>query len=106
MEAIWPVLVEPGVGGTHRMPHGRFAVLNPLVQARLLGQLLELTSGDRRDPPLGALESLAARLRTFEPLRPTTLHGCVVSSDGETIVVTREGPRTADLKASRTLTAG
>jgi tRNA(Ile)-lysidine synthase len=106
VEDAWPSLVEPTQGGNHRVRHGAFAVLNPLVQARLLGRLLALTSGDRRDPPLGALESLAARLRTFEPLRATTLHGCVVSSDGETIQVTREGPRTAELKAGRRQTAG
>ena len=99
-------LLEVRDDGHCRLPHGAFAALNPLVGARLLGQLLETTSGDYRAAPLGALETLVARLGLLLPLKPTTLHGCVVSSDGEAIDIVREGPRTADLKADRTLTAG
>jgi tRNA(Ile)-lysidine synthase len=104
-DAEWPKLAAPRDGGGYEMRQGRFTVLNPLVAARILGQMLELVSGDRRDPPLGALESLAARLRTWEPMKPATLHGCIVSADGELIAVTKEGPRRAGVGADPAVTA-
>ena len=55
--------------------------------------MLELVSGDRRAPPLGALELLAQRLQQPEPLKGITLHGCLVMSDGEAILIKKEGPR-------------
>jgi tRNA(Ile)-lysidine synthase len=104
-EAEWPTLAVPRDGGGYEMRQGRFTVLNPLVATRILGQVLELVSGDRRDPPLGALESLAAKLRTWEPMKPATLHGCIVSADGERIEVVKEGPRRQALGADPAITA-
>jgi len=98
-------LVQSAEGGGYRLAHSQFAKLNPLIEARLLGQLLKDASGDPREPPLGALETLCGKLRAGESLKPTTLHGCIVSSDGEAIAIVREGPRTAALKADPTLTA-
>jgi tRNA(Ile)-lysidine synthase len=104
-ETEWPALALPRAGGGYEMRQGRFMVLNPLIAARILGQMLTLVSGDRRDPPLGALESLAARLRTWEPMKPATLHGCIVSADGELIEVTKEGPRHTGAEADPAVTA-
>jgi tRNA(Ile)-lysidine synthase len=72
------------------------------VAAVVLKRVLELVSGDPgRSPSLGALEILSRRLQRFEPMKNVTLNGCVVSSDGEMILVRREGPRTAALKAEK-----
>jgi tRNA(Ile)-lysidine synthase len=93
VEDVYPKFVVPLSGTHYEIVHGRFAALNPLVGAALLGQVLELVSGDRRSPPLGALESLQAVLQRFEPMKRTTLHGCVVSAKGNVITVRKEGPR-------------
>ena len=105
VEAEWPQIVTPVTGVHFEITHGRFAALNPLVGTRLLGQVLQLASEDRRSPPLSALEALQQQLQWFEPLKAVTLHGCVIESDGETIAVRREKPRTASLKAALKETA-
>ncbi|HWA17637.1 MAG TPA: tRNA lysidine(34) synthetase TilS [Devosia sp.] len=100
-----PRLVGWRADGAAELSHGRFAALNPLVAAALLGQVLQSVSGDRRPPPLGALESLQMRLRSCAPLRNTTLHGCVIASDGNTLTVKREPPRRATRKAQEKATS-
>ncbi len=92
-EAVYPSIVTPLGGTSMELDGGRFASQNPAVATSLLGSVLELVSGDRRPPPLGALELLARRLQQPEPLKGITLHGCVISSDGELILVRKEGPR-------------
>jgi tRNA(Ile)-lysidine synthase len=66
--------------------------------------VLELVSDDRRSPPLGPLEALQQRLQMFTPLATTTLHGCLIASDGTTVSVKREMPRTAARKLQREAT--
>jgi tRNA(Ile)-lysidine synthase len=87
------------------LPHRRLAALPPPVAASLLGQVLRAVSGDARPVPLGPLEALARRVHKPDPLKGMTLHGCVVTHDGDTIVVRREGPRSAVLKATSAATA-
>ena len=53
------------------------------------GRCWSLSPATGRSPPLGALELLSRRLQQLEPLKGMTLHGCLVSSDGETILVTQ-----------------
>jgi tRNA(Ile)-lysidine synthase len=93
VEAAYPKIVTPLDGGRCELAAGRFSMLNPAVATVLLGQVLSLVAGDRKAPPLGALELLAQRLRQPDPLKGITLHGCLVTSDGETILVRKEGPR-------------
>ncbi len=100
LEEVYPALVSPITATHYEIVHGRFAALNPLVGVALLGQALELVSNDRRSPPLGPLESLQLRLQLFEPMKATTLHGCVISAKGNVITVKKERPRSAALKAS------
>lgn len=94
-DAVYPELVTPREATHYELEHGRFAALNPLVAVTLLGQVLELVSGNRQSPPLGALELLQARLQRFEPMKATTLHGCIVSAGRDIITVRKEGPRRA-----------
>ena len=99
VEAVYPEVVTPLSGTAMELHAGRFAAQNPAVATTLLGQALGLVAGDRRSPPLGALELLAQRLQQPDALKGITLHGCLVSSDGEAIVVRKEKPRRAVLKA-------
>ena len=92
-ETAHTAIVTPLDGARMKLDAGRFAAQNPAVAAVLLGSVLEIVSGDRRAPPLGALESLVRRLQPAGPTRGSTLHGCVIGSDGKTISVRKEGPR-------------
>ena len=84
--------VRSSAGGV-QLPHGRFAALPRAVGVRLLGQVLGEIGCNRKPRALAALESLRDRLVTHEPLKPMTLHGCVVSSDGIAIAVAPEPGR-------------
>lgn len=92
-EAAYPSIVTPLAHTRTELDQGRFASQDPAVATAILGSVLELVSGDRRGPPLGALELLAQRLQQPEPLKGITLHGCLVTSDGEAILVQKEPPR-------------
>jgi tRNA(Ile)-lysidine synthase len=103
-EAAYPRIVTP-ITETHtELEAPSFAMLNSAVATVILGQVLGLVAGDRRSPPLGALELLARRLQQPEPLKGLTLHGCLVASDGESITIRREGPRRTRRKATDALT--
>jgi tRNA(Ile)-lysidine synthase len=93
VEEIYPRIVTPLSGTRMELDGIRFAHQNPAVATQLLGHVLGLVAGDRRSPPLGPLELIARRLQQPEPLKGITLHGCLVSSDGEAIWVKKEGPR-------------
>jgi hypothetical protein len=54
----------------------------------------------RKPHALGALEFLQGKLTLRAPLRASTLHGCVVESDGVTVSVRPEGARRARLLAT------
>jgi len=93
-EAAFPDIAVPAAEG-YELAQGRFATLNPLVAADLLGSVLEIVSGNRQSPPLAALETLQAALQRGEPMKAVTLHGCVIAARGAVVTVRREGPRHA-----------
>ncbi|MEP7240564.1 MAG: tRNA lysidine(34) synthetase TilS [Devosia sp.] len=101
----WPQTVIPLEANHFAMPRGRFAMFNPLVGSAMLARVLQLCSGDRRPPPLGAVESLAGKLAFNDDLKPTTLHGCVIEADAETIRIRKERPRRALQSAESAVTA-
>lgn len=103
-EAAWLELVELGEDGSATAPQGRVAALNRQVGVVLLGQMLELVSGDRRSPPLGALEGLFDSFLSPFPTKATTLHGCIISTDGRRVLVRKEGQRRAVLKTQGAVT--
>ena len=88
-------LVRQPAEGRAELPHAAFSTLHRPVAVRLLGQVLRGVGGDRKPHALGALETLCDRLCPPAALKRTSLHGCLVSSDGETIVVVREAGRIA-----------
>lgn len=93
-------LVVPLGEGRVSLPRGRFAALNPLVQASLLEAILGYIANNRRPVPLGPLEALCARIAGFEPFKTSTLHGCVIAVRGKHLVIRPEGPRRSMNKAS------
>lgn len=61
------------------------------VAIRVIGRVLDRVGGGQKPHALGAVEALTDRL-IREPLK-TTLHGCVVDSDGDLIRITHEPGR-------------
>lgn len=98
VEAVYPELVTSHSATRLALDASRFGAQNPLVAAAILGRVLGLAAGDRRAAPLRPIERLARRLQQPTSLKGITLHGCVVSSDGETILVEKETPRRATIK--------
>jgi tRNA(Ile)-lysidine synthase len=101
-ERAFAALVHLGPDNDAEMPHAGIVGLNRAVATRLLGRVLKIVGGDRKPHALGALETLQGKLASRQPLKPTTLHGCVIQSDGMTISVAPEGAR----RAASLLTAG
>jgi tRNA(Ile)-lysidine synthase len=101
-ETAFAALVHMGPDGDAELPHAGLTGLNRAVAVRLLTRVLRVVGGDRKPHALGAVEHLYARLGERLPIKPATLHGCLVSSDGFTISVRREGARSP----AAVLTAG
>jgi len=81
------------LGESAELPHAGLSALPRAVGVRLLVKVLRAVGGDRKPHALKAVEALHSRLGARVPLRPATLHGCVVASDGVTISVVRERAR-------------
>lgn len=92
-ERAFATFVHLGSDGDAELPHAGLVGLNRAVAVRLLGRVLRIVGGDRKPHALGAVETLHGKLRERGELRPATLHGCVVASDGMTISVRREAAR-------------
>jgi tRNA(Ile)-lysidine synthase len=83
-------------GSEATLPHADFAALPRPVGVRLIGRVLGMIGGDRKPHALGALETLCDRLGPVAALKRTSLHGCLIASDGTTLTISREiGRRTA-----------
>ena len=103
-ERAYPQIVETMASASVRLDAPRFATLNAAVATVVLARVLVAVAGDRRAPPLGAVEGLARRLQQPEPLKGLTLHGCLVMRDGDSILIRREAPRSAARKTGEALT--
>ena len=86
-------LVHRRPDGDAELPHAGLAALPRAVAVRLLGQILREVGAERRPHALSAVEALADRLTGRGVQKPSTLHGCIVESDGLMISVRREGVR-------------
>lgn len=94
-EAAFARLVHTGPEGDAELPHAGLAVLQKVVAVRLLTRVLRMVGGEKKPHALGAVEALYGKLAQRLPVRPTTLHGCVIQSDGMTVSVKPEGARKA-----------
>ncbi len=79
--------------GGAELPHAGLSGLPRIIGVRLLGKVLRLVGGERKPHALGVLETLHDKLAARAALKPTTLHGCLIASDGVTISVRPEGAR-------------
>ena len=92
-DRAWTALVHRGRDGDAELPHAGLAVLPRAVVVRLVGRVLRSVGGERKPHALSAVEALCDRLAGRGTLKPATLHGCVVQSDGLTVSVRPEGAR-------------
>jgi tRNA(Ile)-lysidine synthase len=83
---------------TAELPHAGLAGLPRAVGVRVLVKLLGAVGGDRKPHALGAVESLFDRLTARVAMRPATLHGCIVKSDGLMISIGPEGARRGQIE--------
>jgi tRNA(Ile)-lysidine synthase len=104
-DKAFAALVERGEGGDAQLPHAGFAALPRIVGVRLIGHALRLVGGERKPHALASVETLHAQLAAGLPQRASTLHGCIIASDGTTISIRREGARRAVSAAHDELTA-
>ncbi len=75
------------------------------VAIRAFRNLLQATGGGGKPHDLAPVEVLVDRLRADPALKRTSLHGCLVSSDGTTVAVAPEPGRSAKAgRASRAAT--
>jgi tRNA(Ile)-lysidine synthase len=77
----------------------------PAVGVRVVGRALELIGKARKSRDLSPIESLFERLSSGGALKPTTLHGCLIESDGRTISIRREPPRKSARKVQEKATS-
>lgn len=65
------------------------------VAIRIMAKLLDEVGGGQKPHELASVEALTDKLRSVSALKRTSLHGCLISSDGEKILVAREPGRLA-----------
>jgi tRNA(Ile)-lysidine synthase len=65
------------------------------VAIRIMANLLDAVGGGQKPHDLASVEALTDKLRTRSALKRTSLHGCLIASDGTTITVAREPGRQA-----------
>lgn len=93
---------EPHIGMD--LPLSILSGVPAAVGIRTLGRALAMTGKAGKSRDLSGIEQLFARL-VGGPVKPLTLHGCVVASDGETVSIRREGARKTAPKTRKTETA-
>lgn len=81
--------------GVYRLDWDGFLRLPRAVAIRVLSRLLRRAGDGQKPHDLTPIEGLADRLRANSALKRTSLHGCLVMSDGTNIVVEREPGRQA-----------
>lgn len=84
--------VLPVAGGVD-VPARTLAELPRAVLVEVLARLLEQVGGASKRRQLAQIELLALRLQDGAALKRTTLHGSVVSSDGDTVGIRKEPGR-------------
>lgn len=99
-EAVIGNEVAPLADGL-RIPARTLAGLPRAVQVEVLARLLELVGGANKRRQLAQVEMLALKLQDTNALKRTTLHGSVITSDGETVSIRKERGRRARPAAQR-----
>lgn len=85
----------PDQAGTGSITRATLVRLPRAVAIRAVANLLDQVGGGQKPHDLAPVEALTDRLRIEPALKRTSLHGCLISSDGATITVVREAGREA-----------
>ncbi|OEO31411.1 tRNA lysidine(34) synthetase TilS [Devosia insulae DS-56] len=94
MAAMAATTLDPATGSSS-MAHATLVKLPRAVAIRVVAKLLDQVGGWQKPHDLAPVEALADRLRLQPALKRTSLHGCLIGSDGVTITVVREAGRQA-----------
>jgi tRNA(Ile)-lysidine synthase len=94
MAAVATTALDPATGSGN-VARATLVKLPRAVAIRVLARLLDQVGGGQKPHDLAPVEALADRLRLEPALKRTSLHGCLISSDGVTITVVREAGREA-----------
>lgn len=86
---------SPDQAGTGRITRAALIRLPRAVAIRVMANLLDQVGGGQKPHDLAPVEALTDRLRIEPALKRTSLHGCLIGSDGVTISVAREAGRKA-----------
>lgn len=97
-------LITRLVPGGIEIEQAALAAAPPPVALRLLGRTMAEIGDSRRAHALAPVEALLARLRAEGALKRTSLHGCLISSDGVSVHVEAE-PGRGVARTERSLTA-
>jgi tRNA(Ile)-lysidine synthase len=84
---------SPDQAGTGGISRATLVRLPRAVAVRMVANLLDQVGGGQKPHDLAPVEALTDRLRMEPALKRTSLHGCLISSDGTTITVAREAGR-------------
>lgn len=103
-EAAHRRLVRQASERRAELDHAQFAALARPVAVRLLGRLLASIGDGRKAHALAPIEALTERLRGGIALKRTSLHGCLILSDGVTVFIETE-PGRAVLRNGTSTTA-
>lgn len=93
VERHWPALVTRSAAGIAIRRDGLAALAGP-VAVRLLGRALALVGGGQKPHALGQVERLHAQIATTPALKRTSLHACLIESDGSSVTIVPEPGRT------------
>lgn len=94
MAAMAETELDPATGSSS-MARAALVRLPRAVAIRVLTNLLDQVGGGRKPHDLAPVEALTDRLRLEPALKRTSLHGCLIGSDGVIITVAREAGREA-----------
>jgi hypothetical protein len=97
MERALGSLVDFGPDGDALIPQAGLVKLHRVVAVRLLGRVLRQVGGEKKPHALGAIETLHGKLAGRQPLKPATLHGCIIQSDGAIVSIKPEPARRSSI---------
>jgi len=86
--------VDPATG-SQKLQYAAFSRLPRAVAVRLMARLLGEVGGGQKPHDLAPIDQLTDKLRNSPALKRTSLHGCLIESDGVTIGVVPEPGRQA-----------
>jgi tRNA(Ile)-lysidine synthase len=91
--------------GAIKFPLARLRATYRAVAIRVVASLLDRIHTGRKSRELGAVERLCDSLVDSHVFKPMTLHGSIVATDGEFLILRREGPRRGTGKAREKATS-